>query len=324
MWSVPTPWRSTESAPGPAPWREPVRGGHPSARIAALAGRAQLDAMLAGNSPSPPLNHLTGMTLTEVGDGTSTFALPLSPWLAGPDGHIPLGVLTIPADAAMACAIIGRLPAATGLTTSEMSVRQVRPVTPGGRLLARGEVLEMGPPAALAEVSVTDEAGVLIARGSSLCVTLALTDAPEPAAPEDHDEPGPDPYMREPAGDLAALTGMRCLTRDAGHAVFVLPATRWLCAPPPGRAQGGTVAMLAEAAITAAIRDASPPGTDPMPMEIAINYLRPLASDGRDARASATLVHAGRRIGMARAEVTDADGRLIAVAGGSTIATARA
>jgi uncharacterized protein (TIGR00369 family) len=166
-----------------------------------------------------------------------------------------------------------------------------------------------------------------MARGSSLCVTTTLSAAPvqtdietesAPPATGAHDA---DPWERQPAGDLAALTGLRRVPAARGRAEFTLPATRWLCAPPPGRVQGGAVATLADAAISAVIRDAAGEDAAFMPIELGLNYLRPLASDGRDAVARAELVHAGRRIGMARAEVTDADGRLIAVAGGSAIST---
>ena len=53
------------------------------------------------------------MRLTEIGAGTAAFEMPFSEWLCGPDGYIPLGRLTIPADGAMACAAISHLPAAT-------------------------------------------------------------------------------------------------------------------------------------------------------------------------------------------------------------------
>ena len=78
--------------------------------------------------------------------------------------------------------------------------------------------------------------------------------------------------------------------------------------------------MLAEAAIDAAMQTAAPAGHRFTALELKLNYLRPLASDGREASAHATLVHAGRRTAVARAEVTDADGRAIAVASGSAIA----
>ena len=318
------------------PWREPVRGGHPDPSLTAGPGIDLIRALIAGETVQPPLSRLTGLRATAVGVGTASFTLPLTGWLCGADGRIALGALAIPADAAMACAIIAGLPPATGLTTTELALRQIHPAPPGGLLLARASVLDLGPPVALAEVSLTDEDGRLIGHGGSLCVTLPVTAAPAGTDPGDAPaaapgDLGPDPWerpapeARSGAGTLAGsplgrLTGLRPVAVAPGEATIALPATRWLCAPPPGRVQGGAVAVLAGAAITAAIDAAAPPGGEFVPIELKLNYVRPLASDGREARAHATLIHGGRRIAVAGAEVVDADGRLIAVATGSAVA----
>jgi uncharacterized protein (TIGR00369 family) len=317
------------------PWRELVRGGHPGLSLAGGPGIDLVRALIADDTLQPPLSRLTGLRATGVGLGTASFSLPLTGWLCGADGRIALGALTIPADAAMACAIIAGLPPATGLTTTELALRQIHPAPRGGLLWAHASVLDLGPPVALAEVSLTDEDGRLLARGGSLCVTLPVTAAPagtDPAqapgaAQADH---GLDPWQRPapetpsapgtPWGSpLGRLTGLRSVAVAPGEATVALPATRWLCAPPPGRVQGGAVAMLAGAAITAAIDTAAPGGGEFVPIELKLNYVRPLASDGREARAHATLIHGGRRIAVAGAEVVDADGRLIAVASGSAV-----
>ena len=316
-----------------APWREPVRGGHPDPYLAARPGIEFLQAMLTGQTAAPPLSRLTGMQPVELSAERAQFTMPLSPWLCDEDGRVPLGVLAIPADAAMACAIIADLPADTAITTSELAMRQVRPAPPGEVLLTTATVLDLGPPVALAEVTLTDEAGALIARGGSLCVILPFTAEGDPptgtpavgaaTAADDIDEAraGPDPWRRARAdAALSALTGLSPVAIAPGEAAFTLPATRWLCAPPPGRVQGGAVAMLAGAAMEAAMQTAAPGGSRFIPLEIKLNYLRPLASDGREAAAHATLVHGGRRTAVARAEITDADGRGIAVASGSAIA----
>jgi uncharacterized protein (TIGR00369 family) len=289
--------------------------------------------MLAEASLAPPLSRLTGMQPVMLRADCARFTMPLSPWLYAADGRVPLGVLAIPADAAMACAIIADLPAGTAITTSELALRQVRPAPPGGLLVITGEVRDVVPPVALAEVTVTDEAGTLIARGGSLCVILpfsaeegaAAGPAPTDVAPPPGRSPsasaGPDPWERpDPDAGLSRLTGLAAIAVAPGEAAFALPATRWLCAPPPGRVQGGAVAMLAGAAIDAAMQTAAPAATRFAPLELKLNYLRPLASDGREATAHATLVHGGRRTAVARAEVADADGRAIAVASGSGIA----
>jgi uncharacterized protein (TIGR00369 family) len=310
------------------PWQEPVRGGHPDARQLALTGAEQLRAMMTGDAPVPPMSRLTGMRIVDAAPGTASFELPLSAWLRGPDGHPSPGLLTMPIDAAMACAIMTGLPPHVGLTTTELTLRQVRPAPLDGRLLARGQVIYPERPLALADVSLRDEAGTLIAHGSSSCLIIdggspqETTKAETGGAPDPWERPAPawQPGDDGPA-PLERLTGLRAVTAGDGEASYALPATGWLCAPPPGRVQGGAVAMLAEAALTAAARTSTPPGTMFWPIELKLNYLRPLAADGREAYARARVVNAGRRFVVAGAEVRDADDRLIAVASGSVMAT---
>jgi uncharacterized protein (TIGR00369 family) len=308
-----------------APWREPVRGGHPAPSLAAQPGIELLRAMLTGEAPAPPLSRLTGMRPVALAAGSARFEMPLSGWLCDESGHVPLGVLTIPADAAMACAIIGGLPAGVAITTTELALRQIGPALPGRMLHTKATVVSLGPPMALAEVTLSDDTGALIARGGSLCVQLpfaAYEEADDASARHDGAaNDGPDPWERPaPQAGLAQLTGLRPVSVTAGAATFALPATRWLCAPPPGRAQGGTVAMLAGAALEAAMQVAATDGARFVPLELKLNYLRPLASDGRDARAHGRLIHGGRRTAVASAEVVDADGRMIAVVTGSAVA----
>jgi uncharacterized protein (TIGR00369 family) len=126
------------------------------------------------------------------------------------------------------------------------------------------------------------------------------------------------------AGDLpeppiGLLTGVRLAAVEEGRVAFRMPATAWLCAPPPGRVQGGAVAMLAEAALSTAIQTTLPAGTALAPIDLKVNYLRPLVSDGREASADGTVRHAGRQIAVADATVTDADGKVVAFATGSSM-----
>jgi uncharacterized protein (TIGR00369 family) len=321
-----------------------------------LSGADQLRAMLAGHTQRPPLSRLTGLRLTEVGDGSATFELPLTDWLCVPQGAISIGPLTMPADGAMACAIQTTLPAATPFTTSELSLRLLAPVRPGSTLVARGRLIQARRTIALADASITDEQGRLIAHGSTLCFLLPRMDpAPEPPELPPHAEPRaepetPDPWRRPALGETLAqsvfdrmsglavlqatlagdlprppishLIGIRLTAASENAATFQMPATEWLCAPPRGRVQGGAVALLAESALSAAIQTSLPAGTALAPVDLKVNYLRPLASDGRPAVAQGQLVHLGRRIAVANAMVNDADGKPVAVATGSAIVLA--
>jgi uncharacterized protein (TIGR00369 family) len=343
-----------ETTDGP-PWREPVRGGYLDPAGLLRPGRDQLRGLLEGRSPQPPISHLTGMRMTAVGDGTATFELPLSDWLCSSRGTISLGPLVIPADAAIACAILSQLPPEMGLTTAELSLRMLRSTGPGGTVSARARVIELGPTLSFAEASVSDGAGALVAHATSLCVLLprpATSEAQTPVAQSARrSDPGalPDPWQRSaigepvpasawdrlsglelmreqlagalPAPPIHHLTGLTLVSVGPGTATFRLPAGEWLCAPPPGRVQGGAVAVLAEAAITGAIQTTLPKGTRPGPIDLKVNYLRPLAANGGVAVATGAVVHAGRRLAVANAQVHDSDGKPVAVATGSAISS---
>jgi uncharacterized protein (TIGR00369 family) len=342
----PTP----DPEPGQADfWREPIRGGHPDPQQLSLPGLEQLRALMSGESPEAPLSRLTGMRLEAVDPGRARFRMPLTGWLAGADGLIAPGPLSIPADAAMACAIMSELPPGTPFTTSEMTLRVLRPVRPGGAVTAVGRVISAGPPAALAEVELHDDAGALVAHGSSLCMTLPAITSPagspgspghqgatEASTPDPWQRPAPDPGIA-PAGESgldqlhARLAGKRVpapverffalapVSASRGEVVYSLPASPWFCAPPPGRLQGGVIITLLETAMFGAARTTLPAGHPLHPVECKINLLRPLASDGATACARGELVHAGRRVAVVRGELSDAGGRAIAVATGSAL-----
>jgi uncharacterized protein (TIGR00369 family) len=335
-------------------WLEPVRGGHPGRSVTGLSGIELLQRQLAGEDfPPPPLAHLTGLRLVEVGLGNVVFEMPLTRWLLSPQGAISIGPLVIPADAALALAILSTLPAGTSVTTSELSLRLLAPARAEGHVIARASLLHARRTIGLSEATVTDEHGRVLAHATSLCFIL---DQPPPslAAPIEGEgasappvDDAPDPWQREPVGEVIGqetwdrLSGLEVVQRQIagelprppihhligiavrsvaeGEATFSLPATRWLCAPPPGRLQGGMVATLAETALSTAIQTTLPPGTALAPIDLKVNYLRPAAPDGRDLLAVGRVAHRGRRLAVANSEVRDADGRLVALATGSAM-----
>ena len=334
------------------PWLEPVRGGHLNPALLALPGIEQLRARLAGYQPRSPIAHLTGVQLIEAGIGSAVFEMPLSDWLCALQGAISIGPLAIVADAALGAAVESGLPAATPFVTSELSIRKLGPVQPRGSVIARGSLLTARRAIALSEASLTDAHGRLLAHGSSLCFVLPqLSGLPEPPAQLEPIEPTvydtPDPWQRAPQGavvsqdvwdrlsglevmrarladevppsPIAQLTGLDLEAVSEGEATFVLPASDWLTFAPPGRIQGGAIALLAEAALSTAIQTTLPARTALSPIDLKVSYLRPLASDGRQATARGTVQHAGRRIAVAHSEVHDADGKRVALATGSAL-----
>jgi uncharacterized protein (TIGR00369 family) len=330
-------------------WREPVRGGYPDPALSALPGIDQLRASHDGRSPSCPLNHLVGMKLIEVGPGKATFTMPASPWLTSPQGVITVGALAVLADGPLGCAVQTALPASFGYTTSELSLRVVRPARIGALLTAKGRLVHGGRRIALSEVLIEDDAGRLLAHGSSLCFVFPLAPALPTPPPISRPMPEPeyatpDPYLRPVIGEIVQqevwsklsgleiltaslagqlpapptryLMGLRLVEAEKGMASFALPASEWLC-PPTGKVEGGVIAMLADAALASAIVTIAPAATAMATIDLKVNFLRPGIADGRELLARGRVAHAGRTIAVAHSEVVNADGKLVALATGS-------
>ena len=336
----------------PAIWLEPVRGGYLDPRIFGLSGLEQLRSFFRGLAPPPPLAHLTGMLITEVGPGTATFTMPASKWLLSPPGYIQLGVLAMLADGALGCAIQTSLPPATPYTTSDLSMSFLRPVVAdGGVLVARGRVIHRGASLALSDVEIHDGSQRLVAHGTSRCFVLnQLEPLPDASAVEpveilEHDSP--DPYLRPLEGGplpqgvwdrmtgleimqaylrgdlreappISHLTGLRPTDAAEGISTFVLPTSPWLTSP-LGTVQGGATALLADTVLGTAVQTTIPPRTTYVPLDLKVNYLRPVFADGRDLVGTGTVVHRGRTMAATRAEIHNADGKLVAVAAGTAL-----
>lgn len=336
----------------PAIWLEPVRGGYPDLRLLGLSGEGQMAAFLGGRAPRPPIHHLTGMIPTEGGRGTSTFTMPATPWLRAPQGPVLPGTLSILADGPLGLAVQSALPPMTPYTTAEISMNYVRPVSAdGGTLVARGRLILAGRRLGLSETLIEDGSGRIVAHGTSRCVIFEPLGPPPDPPPELEavpvpGHPTPDPYlrpaggavipqetwdsmsglevlMRQLAGDLPAppithLTGLRPTEADEGSATFSLPASEWLCSP-LARLEGGTIAMLADTVILSAVQTTIPAGSSFAPLDLKVNFLRPVLPDGRDVTGRGIIVHRGRTMAVGSAELLDADGKRVAIATGTVM-----
>jgi uncharacterized protein (TIGR00369 family) len=332
-------------------WQEPVRGGYLDFGMLGLSGRERLEAWRRNAAPPPPLHHLTGARPTGFGDGTAEAELPLSGWLAASNGVITGGTLAIVADIAFGCSVETQLPAATLYTTAEMSLSFLRPARPGPTLIAGGQAIHVGRSVGLSEVFlIEDGSDRLLAHGTSrLSIFPPLDPAPEPLVPEPYEAPTyetPDPYLR-PAPDgtipqevwaelpgieivrrqlrgelppppIRQLTGIEPIEVGDGSATVRMPASEWLNHPGQ-RMQGGVTAMVADFAMLIAVETTTDPGVAFAGLDLKANYLRPVAGDGRDLIARAEVIHRGRTIAITRAEVTDADGKPVLLATGSSM-----
>lgn len=332
------------------PWQEPVRGGYPHEAFAALDGASRNQRMLEFSLP-PPIAHLFGTRPTESGYGESSGVMPATGWLLSPQGRIPLGTVAIVADLAFGSAFGSTLPPGGGFTTAELTLYRLGTPTIGGLITAHGRLVHASGAVALTEAHVYDSEGHLVAAGMSrLAVFPPITDLPPvpdpPPRPVPPDYGSPDPWQRDPPDGvldaevwqgrsglavllaqidgelphppLSRLTGMRVAHAAPGTASVALPAHEWL-ATPMRTVQGGVTAMIADAALQCAIQTTVDAGNELTPLDIRVNYLRPVLPDGRDVTATGTVIHRGRSIAIAHADVHNADGQKVAVATGSAM-----
>lgn len=331
-------------------WQEPVRGAYPDKRLFGMSGLDLMRRALDGLSPIPPICHLTGMRFDSVEENEIVVSMPASDWFLSSQEHISMGALTMLADAALACAIQSQLPEATPYTTSELSMTLIAPCPAGGTLRAIGTPLFDGRPLAMSQCWVEDGKGRRVAHGTSSCFVLPqqkdldpnpdvpATDHPLYDTPDPFERPasgsiveweiwrtlsGEDILKRQIAGELPQppihyLTGMSLTEATNGSVTFVMPAHAWLSSP-LATVEGGAIAMLAHAALATAVTSTLAPGEAYRPVDVKVNFLRPLYPDGRDAVATGVVTHRGKTLAVAMADVVAADGKKIATATGSTM-----
>jgi uncharacterized protein (TIGR00369 family) len=118
-----------------------------------------------------PIAQLLNFRLTHIEEGRARIEIDADDRLANPMGTLHGGVLCDIADAAMGMAYASTLEDGESFTTLELKINFLRPVW-RSKLTADGTLVQRGKTVGLAECSVTDEKGRLVARATSTCLTL--------------------------------------------------------------------------------------------------------------------------------------------------------
>src|SRR5262249_44195504 len=170
------------------------------------------------------------------------------------------------------------------------------------------------------------------------------TDLPPPAT--EADEPTCDPHLRPvrggpvpdavwaersglegiegfrngdlPVPPVSHFSGLRIVGAEAGRIRLEFPATGWL-AGPGGNAYGGALAHHVEVALSLAVQTTLPAATVYSPLDLKVDFLRPIVPDGSIVHIDARVVHAGRSLALTTAEAFTAEGKRAVVAMSSTL-----
>lgn len=328
--------------------REPVRGTYPPPELLGLPGVERLRFMI-DEPGAPPFVHLSGLRFTDAGLGTATVAMPASPWWQTLAGVFPAGVLGFVADSALAGAVISALPPNTIISTSEISLNFLRPaMSSSGTIIGRGRLIHSTRSLGLSEVFLEDGRGRLLGHGTSRCVMIPIDPETlkgqrgtlEPPAADFQDfwarpveglirdqadwnatsghqamldrmEPGNSPPQ-------VILLGQRVVDVSEREATIAVPASGWFTTA-SGMIYGGLLAHLADFATALAVAVTVPAGTAFSPLDLKVNFLRPALPGDGEITATATQIHAGRKIAVYAINVRDSAGKLLATANESVL-----
>ena len=328
--------------------REPPQGATWGVDVLQLPGLDVLRAALERRLPEPPVTKLTGLRLSEVGLATASAWMPATGWWQTAAGVFLAGTTAFVADMALGSSVLSSAPAGVGVTTSELSVSFLRAATIRSQTITgRGRLIHATRSLGLAEASLTDARGRLLAHASSRCV-LSRADPEILAArqlPEARASDLAEPYLGEAEGDVygqeywdatAGLTvmrqladgethppcfqflGIRPVQASEGSMTMAMTASAWLC-DGFGVVYAGAIAFLADAAITLAAGTTVPPGTAFSTIDLKLYLLRTVLPTDGELIARATIAHRGRTIAIANCQITGPDGAVIAQAAGSVL-----
>jgi uncharacterized protein (TIGR00369 family) len=111
--------------------------------------------------------------------------------------------------------------------------------------------------------------------------------------------------------NIRRLIGMRFHEIEHGRVVMSLKSGPDF-ANPQGTVHGGIAATLLDSVMGCADHSTLPAGAAYTTLEIKVNYVRAVQTDGHKLSAAGELVHSGRRIATAEGRVLNEDGKLIA------------
>lgn len=142
--------------------------------LAGLDGLGQLQAMVDGLAPRPPIMDTLGFTDFRPERGRVVVEMPAAEFHYNPLGSVHGGVISTLLDTAAACAVHSTLAVGEAYTSLDLTVKFLRPVTAdSGLLRCEGTVIQRGRRTALAEAKLYDEADRLVAYATSSCMVFS-------------------------------------------------------------------------------------------------------------------------------------------------------
>lgn len=153
--------------------------------MATMDGLGQMQSLLRGELPAPPISQTLDFLLIEVERGRAVFQGTPGPGHLNPMGGVHGGWYATLLDSALGCAVHSAMPQGKAYTTLELKVNLVRAIGPQvQRVRAIGQIIHVGGQTATADARLVGPDGKLYAHGSTTCLVfdMRLPAKPQSAA----------------------------------------------------------------------------------------------------------------------------------------------
>ena len=292
-----------------------IMGGQRVHAAKGTAAEGEIEALRRGlgrdGMPVPAYQTL-GIEMRTVDAGTAVARVPTSPYLTGQDGGLLPGTFAVLADACCGAAIASAMAEGGATLTAQLRVEFIRPL-PAGHIWIEGraEADAVDEETGLARAEIVDEADQLLGVASMRIMRTSMQKVPPgvvvPATPVRFGA-AENPAEHRAGRPVDGLAGVASRSADSGQSA-------WRFRPPPaaansyGMTHGGVLGLIAHEVASDAIRSATGPGEELLPLDLVLNFYRGVPVSAGHAAASARVTHRGRRFVVAEGEVIGPDGR---------------
>ena len=150
-----------------------ARGVASSDQLAGLTGLQQMEKMLQGELPAPPISEAMEFALVRVEFGRAIFQGKPSAKFLNPMGTVHGGWYATILDSAVGCAVHTAMPVGRAYTTLEIKLNIVRVISLNVPLVrAEGYTVHVGRQVATAEGRLVGHDGKLYAHASTTCLVF--------------------------------------------------------------------------------------------------------------------------------------------------------
>jgi uncharacterized protein (TIGR00369 family) len=144
-------------------------------KTATMTGMEVMQAVMRGDLPNGPMAATCGYIIVALESGQATLQGNPTESVMNVQGSVHGGWFASILDGAVGNAIHTMLPAGTGYTTLDLSVKMTRAIVPapGQRVRAIGKIIQVGRQIATAEGRIVGPDGKLYAHATTTCLILS-------------------------------------------------------------------------------------------------------------------------------------------------------